>query len=131
LLAMTGADHCMKRPVRRLLFWTPRILCILFACFLSIFAADVFGEHYGFWKTILALLMHLIPTWILLIFLAISWRRECFGGILFIGLGIFYIVTTWGRFHWDADVLIGGPPILIGVLFLLNWWYREERGSTG
>ncbi|MBI3849955.1 MAG: hypothetical protein HY298_06645 [Verrucomicrobia bacterium] len=121
----------MKRPIRQLLFWTPRILCILFAGFLSIFAADVFGEHYGFWKTMLALLIHLIPTCILLIVLAVSWRWEWVGGILFIVIGIFYIVTSWGRFHWDSYVFIGGPPLLIGVLFLLNWLYRRElRSST-
>jgi hypothetical protein len=31
------------------------ILCILFAVFLSLFALDVFDEHLGFWKTLLAL----------------------------------------------------------------------------
>jgi hypothetical protein len=130
LVATTGGDYRMKRPVRGLLFWTPRILCMLFAGFLSIFAADVFGEHYGFWKTILALLIHLIPTWILLIMLAISWRWERLGGILFIGLGVFYMVTTWGRFDGEAYLLIGGPPILIGVLFLLNWRCRREPGGA-
>ena len=44
----------MKRPVKRTLFWAPRILCILFAVFVSLFALDVFGEGYGFWETILA-----------------------------------------------------------------------------
>lgn len=28
----------MKKSVRRLLFWTPRVLCILFALFISVFA---------------------------------------------------------------------------------------------
>ena len=77
----------MKTPLKQLLFWTPRILCFLFAAFISTFAADVFGEGYGFWKTILALLIHLIPTWIVLVILAISWRWEWVGGILFTALG--------------------------------------------
>jgi hypothetical protein len=66
----------MTTPPKQLLFWSPRILCLLFAAFISIFAADVLGEGYGFWKTILALLIHLIPTWLVLIVLAVSWRRR-------------------------------------------------------
>jgi len=77
----------MTTPPKQLLFWSPRILCLLFAAFISIFAADAFGEGYGFWKTILALLIHLIPTGIILVILAISWRWEWVGGILFIALG--------------------------------------------
>ena len=66
----------MKKPVKRVVFWTPRILCILFAVFVSLFALDVFGEGYDFWETIVALVMHLIPTGIILISLAIAWRRR-------------------------------------------------------
>jgi hypothetical protein len=64
----------MKLPLKRILVWTPRILGILFALFVSIFALDVFGAGYGFWETILALLIHLVPVSILLIGLAIAWR---------------------------------------------------------
>jgi len=116
----------MKRPVKRLLFWAPRILCILFAVFVSLFALDVFGEDYGFWGTILALLMHLIPTGVILIVLAISWRWEWVGGILFIALGVLYLVMSWGRFHWSAYLVISGPLFLVGALFLINWLYRAE-----
>jgi len=69
----------MRRPVRRLLFWTPRVALLLFAAFLSIFALDVFGAGYGFWETALALLMHLIPMWIMLGALALAWRWEWVG----------------------------------------------------
>jgi len=116
----------MKRPVKRLLFWAPRILCILFAVFVSLFALDVFGEDYGFWGTILALLMHLIPTGVILIVLAISWRWEWVGGVLFIALGVLYLVLAWGRLHWSAYLVISGPLFLVGVLFLINWLYRAE-----
>jgi MFS family permease len=116
----------MKRPVKRLLFWAPRILCILFAVFVSLFALDVFGEGYGFWGTMLALLMHLIPTGVILIVLAISWRWEWVGGILFTALGVLYLVMFWGRFHWSAYLLISGPLLLVGILFLINWLYRAR-----
>src|SRR5262249_53398337 len=71
----------MKTTSKRLLFWTPRVLCLLFAAFISLFALDVFGESRGFWQTALALAMHLIPTFILLAVLALSWRWEWIGGL--------------------------------------------------
>jgi len=121
----------MKRPVKRLLFWAPRILCILFAVFVSLFALDVFGEGYGFWETILALLMHLIPTGIIVVVLVISWRWEWVGGVLFTVLGALYLVMSWGQFHWSVYLTMSGPLFLVGVLFLINWLYRRElRGSS-
>ena len=51
----------MNTTMKRVLFWTPRVLCILFAMFLSLFALDVFSEGYGLWQTIGALLIPLGP----------------------------------------------------------------------
>ena len=73
----------MNKSVKRVVFWLPRILCLLFAVFISLFALDVFGEGYGFWETIVAFLIHLIPTGLILIALAIAWRWEWIGAILF------------------------------------------------
>ena len=114
----------MKRSWMRWLFWTPRVLCLLFAAFLSIFALDVFGEGHGFWKTALALVMHLIPTGIILVILAISWRWEWVGGILLIGLGAWYIATNLNHPNWCLTIC--GPPIFTGVLFLISGRYRAD-----
>ena len=116
----------MKKPLKRVVFWTPRILCVLFAVFISLFALDVFGEGYGFWGTIVALLIHLIPTGIVLITLAIAWRWEWIGAILFVALGVWYLVMAWGKFDWITYLLIAGPLFLMGALFLVNWLYRAE-----
>jgi len=116
----------MNTSIKRVLFWTPRVLCILFAMFLSLFTLDVFSEGCGFWETILALLIHLVPVYIVVIVLVIAWRREWVGAILFIALALFYLVWSWGRFHWSAGLGISGPLVLIGVLFLFNWIYRAQ-----
>jgi hypothetical protein len=116
----------MKKPAQRFLFWTPRILCILFILFVSLFALDVFEEGYTFWQTLLALVMHLIPTAIIVIVLVVSWHWEWVGGVLFSVFGALYLVMAWGRFPWIAYVMISGPLFVIGVLFLINWLYRRE-----
>jgi hypothetical protein len=117
----------MRREIERLLHWTPRILGLLFAAFVSVFALDVFGEGYTFWQTILALTMHLIPTAVVLGALAISWRWGWAGGLVFLALGAWYLVTSWGRFHWSAYVVIAGPLFLLGLLFEIDWWYARLR----
>ena len=116
----------MKRPLKRILYWTPRLLGILFALFISLFALDVFGAGYGIWETILALLIHLIPTYLLLIALVIAWRWEWTGTVLFTTLGVLYIVDDWGKFHWSVYLAIAGPAFLLAVLFLIDWLYRAE-----
>ena len=116
----------MNSSTRRVLFWTPRVLTIAFILFLGLFALDVFGEGYTFVETLIALLMHLIPNFLLLAFLIVAWRREWIGAILFTGLAIFYLVWTWGRFHWSAYVGISGPLFLLGILFLVGWIFRKE-----
>ncbi|NER80782.1 MAG: hypothetical protein F6K42_14665 [Leptolyngbya sp. SIO1D8] len=111
----------MNTVTKRLLFWSPRILCILFAIFLSLFALDVFNEGYGFGETILALLIHLVPTYLVVIALVIAWRWEWAGSILFVALALFYMASSGGG-SW----LIFGPLFLLALLFLLNWMYRAQ-----
>ncbi len=43
----------MNRSVKHCLYWTPRILCILFVAFATVQAICMLGEGYGTWKTIL------------------------------------------------------------------------------
>jgi hypothetical protein len=116
----------MNMSTKRVLFWTPRVLGILFAIFLSMFALDVFSEDYGLWQTIGALLIHLVPTYLVVIVLVIAWRWEWVGAILFIALAVFYVVWAWARFPLVAYLSISGPLILVGVLFLFNWIYRAQ-----
>jgi hypothetical protein len=116
----------MKTSIKRFLYWTPRILCLLFAGFISLFALDVFGENSGFWNTALALLMHLIPTGILLLILAVSLRWEWVGGLAFPALGACYLIAFWGRFHWSTYAILSGSLFLLGRLFLLNWKHRAK-----
>jgi hypothetical protein len=116
----------MNKTLKHVLYWTPRILSILFALFVSLFALDVFGAGYSFWETLLALLIHLIPIYVILIVLAISWRWEWIGGALFISLAALYLVISWGQFPWSTYLVMSGPPFLVGILFIINWFYRKD-----
>jgi hypothetical protein len=117
----------MDKSVGRLLFWAPRILGILFAVWISVFALDVFGEGFGFWGTVFALMMHLIPTALVVVILVVAWRWEWVGAVVFGLLGLLY--TGWaasvGHLAWS--IFISGPLFLVAILFWLNWRHSVRR----
>jgi hypothetical protein len=121
----------MQTTVERLLYWTPRGLGLLFAAFVSVFALDVFGEGYTSWQTILALTMHMIPTALVLGCVALAWRWGWVGGIVFVGLAALHVVFKWGMLHWVAYLAIDGPLLLLGLLFVIDWWYARIRTTSG
>jgi len=120
----------IKQPWKRILFWTPRVLSILFALFVSLFALDVFGVGYSFWETGLALLIHLVPVYILLIGLAIAWRWEWVGALIFMGFAVWYVAMAWGQFQLSVYVMMAGVPFVVGILWLIDWLYRRELRAT-
>jgi hypothetical protein len=118
---------------KRALFWAPRVLSIAFVAFLSLFAMDVLEEHLGFWMTIEALTMHLIPCIVLVAVLILAWRREWIGAVLYAIAGAVYAIWAVSgpravplvtRLVWI--LVIAGPAFLIAFLFLLNWRKHEE-----
>lgn len=120
----------MTKSDRGTLFWAPRILTILFALFISVFALDVFGERKGLLLTLAGLVIHLIPTLLVILLLVLAWRWELIGVIAFASLGITYIILMWGRFPFGTYAAISGPLLLISVLFFLSWRERVGRSRS-
>lgn len=121
----------MTQTSARWLFWAPRVLSILVIVFLSMFALDVFHEAHGVWQTLVALTMHLIPSFVLIFALILAWRWEWVGAALYGAAGTLYITWVLGRpiapamkLNWIA--CIAGPVFVVAVLFLLNWMKRSE-----
>lgn len=118
---------------KRALFWAPRVLSIAFVAYLSLFAMDVLEEHLGFWRTVEALTMHLIPCFVLIAVLILAWRREWIGAVLYAGAGLFYIILLVSMSHPASPatrliwaLIIAGPAFLIAGLFLANWLKHGE-----
>ena len=111
----------MSRIAQRAIVWTPRVLCIAFAVLISVFALDVFGEHLPFWKTLLALAMHLVPTAVLVLATLLAWRSPAVGGVVFISLGFLYLWMV--NMRWLGIAVIA---FAIGLLFLASWVWRAE-----
>jgi hypothetical protein len=50
----------------KVIYWLPRILCILAILFISVFALDAFDPELSIWQQIVGFLIHLIPSFILI-----------------------------------------------------------------
>jgi hypothetical protein len=124
----------MAKKVNKYIYWIPRIFSILFIMFLTLFSLDVFDLNLGFWGTILAFLIHSIPSIVLTIILIIAWRYELVGGIAFILAALAYIILLivsavrsgqWFRLAWSMT--IAGPAFAIGILYLIGWKQKTAK----
>lgn len=123
----------MAKKVSNFVYWTPRVLSIIFICFLALFSLDVISSELNIWQIIAGLFMHNIPAFVLIIVLIISWKHEVVGGVIFLLAGLFYIFLTITRatLEWyivlSWSLIIAGPAFLIGILFLINWFKKRQK----
>jgi uncharacterized membrane protein len=108
---MTKKRDKIKKFKKENLIWIPRVLIIFYILFLSLFSLDTpFG---------IGLLIHLIPSLVLITILIFSWNSFWTAGILF---GVFGFSTIF-LFHTYRDVFslmtISLIPILAGILFFI------------
>ena len=115
----------------RALYWAPRLLSILYICFLSLFALDVFNEGYGFPKILVALVMHLRLSLVLAAVLAVAWRREWIGAVFYAAAGAWYVSTVLPRslpagvkVNWILVIAV--PAFGIAALFMAGWLRRVD-----
>ena len=122
----------METKVSKFVYWTPRIVSIIFIAFLALMSLDVFDMGLGFWQTLGGLFMHNIPALILLAVLVISWKYEIVGGIVFILAGILYIFFAFARNadNWRMalvwSIQIAGVAFIIGGFFIANWIKKRK-----
>lgn len=104
--------------MKKFLHWLPRILSVIFILFISIFALDTLEDPQWY----IALPIHLIPSFILLAVIILSWKNQKVGGISFIlyGIGIFFFTNMQGY-------ILAIPSVVIGALFLLD---REKNNRS-
>jgi hypothetical protein len=121
----------------KILHWLPRIICIMVILFISMFALDVFNPALSIWQQVAGFLIHLIPSFILLALLAVAWKWELIGGILFsvIGLGftpfLFNQNYTNNNSIWISIgnvMMITFPIIVVGVLFIISHFSKKRHG---
>lgn len=109
-----------------ILYWSPRILAILFVAFLCLFSFDSFNEFNG-WKSVLAVIIHLTIPAIVLLATILAWKRNLVGAISFFVLAIYYVFMVGLYRHWSWYVSISGPALLTAFLFFINWLRNRNK----
>lgn len=105
---------------KKLLLWSPRVLSILFIMFLSLFAFDVFSGDATLIEKIGGFLIHLIPSYLLIFILLISWKKPLVGGVMFLILSI--VFTLYFKTYTAVlnFLIVSFPVAIIGGLFILS-----------
>jgi len=112
--------------VKKIIYWLPRILSLLFVAFLSLFALDVFSEYSG-WAVVLPLAIHLIPSLVLFVAVLVAWKYDWVGATIFIGFAAFYVYTAGFNRPWSWYASISGPSAIVGILFILSWIQKYRK----
>ena len=116
--------------------WVPRFLCIAAILFVSMFALDAFEPGMPLWQQVGGFFMHLIPSFVLILFLIVAWKWELIGGIMFviIGLGLlpFIYMMNYQMNHsvWmslGVILVINVPFIVVGLLFILSHFLKRKN----
>lgn len=106
----------------KVFLWLPRVLAIAFLLFISLFALDTLSDP----QWLLALLIHLIPSYVIGALILLSWKNTRLGGATFIAAGILFLFFT----QFQGGIL-SVPAIVIGCLFLGSTLAMKRKPSVG
>jgi hypothetical protein len=110
---------------KKIIYYLPRVLSVFLILYISLFSLDVFGENTG-WELLVALFMHLIPTFLLIGVTIIAWKHDLVGAIAYFILGFGYILMVGFDRPWSWYAFISGPAFLVGILFLISWFQKKK-----
>ncbi|TXN31986.1 DUF7670 domain-containing protein [Lacisediminihabitans profunda] len=107
--------------------WVARVLGILLVVVMAYGWWDEVQARggRGTWLEQWAVITHVIPGLVLIAAVVLGWSWPLVGAIGFLG----YAVATVFSYapEWAYAPLVSGPPILIGLLFLIDWLLSRRR----
>ena len=117
------------KPMITVLLWAPRALAIVLAIFLAMFAMDVYFEGMDFWETSGAFVSRLLPSLIVILMLAIGWRRDGLAALGFLALAIAYCVAFSAWKHLPESLTLTLPPLGISLAFYARMRLLRHLGA--
>jgi uncharacterized membrane protein len=100
------------------------------------FALDSFAPGQTIWQQLGTFFMNLIPSFALVAFLVVAWKRELIGAIIFIITGItlsvLVYIMNYNRLHsvgksLEIVAIITIPFIIAGILFLFSYLLKKKK----
>ena len=115
--------------MKNVLLWLPRLLVIAYILFLSIFAFDAFSADSTVLENILGLIMHLVPSFILMLVLFVAWKNEKLGAVLFAILVVIFTIFVNSYRELVTFAIISLPLFAISSALLLSHYFRNKEVS--
>ena len=109
------------------LLWIPRMLAMALALFLAMFAMDVFVEGKDYAETIGDFVIHLIPSFCVVVVLVIGWRRDGLAALGFLALAVAYFIALSGWRHPAESFLLTLPPVGVSLAFYARMRLMEPH----
>jgi hypothetical protein len=102
------------------------------------FAFDSFSGEMSFWQNLGSLLMHLVPSLVLIAFLVVAWKWELTGGILITlaGLAVTPFIYNLNLERTNSVntaigviLMVTLPVVVIGLLFIVSYYMNKRRDT--
>lgn len=77
-------------------------------------------------EQVVGFLIHLAPVYAVVLALVFAWRWPRLGGVLFLALAVGF-AFAFGWREMGILVLMAGPLVVAGVLFLASGWVGRAR----
>ncbi|HCT63056.1 MAG TPA: hypothetical protein DIC19_03050 [Erysipelotrichaceae bacterium] len=117
--------------MKRLSYWTPRILAILYTLLIMMFSLDVFDGTSTLLDQLIGFLIHNIPVYVMVLVIALAWEKDFIGfiGFSLITVGLMVLssaITLREGFGFNpASLLISLPGLLVSLLYGLSWYMHK------
>lgn len=119
--------------MKKMVYWTPRVLAILFTLFIMMFSLDVFDGASSLTDQLIGFFMHNLPAMGIIVIIVLSWKKDIIGmiGFALIAIGLFMMVSVSmppeGSAVNPAVIFISGPALLISLLYGLSWILHKKH----
>lgn len=100
--------------------WIPRVLGVLYIVFFSVFSMDTLQNNVPLIERMGGLLIHLLPSFVLIALLILSWSRPLLGGFIFSFCSLYvtvYFHTYQSIFSFLCFTL---PLAIMALLFFIS-----------
>lgn len=119
--------------MKKIVYWTPRVLAILFTLFIMMFSLDVFDGSSPLADQLIGFFMHNLPAYGIILVIVFSWKKDIIGmiGFALIAIGLFMMVMGSNQLSGSAVnpavFIISGPALLISLLYGFSWILHKKH----
>jgi hypothetical protein len=106
----------------KIIHWAPRVAAIAIILFMGLFSLDVFEGEATLLERLGGLLIHNLPSLVMLVLLILAWKRPAVGFAAYLVIGGLFILFFVRSIYAAGNLVMFLIPILlIAGLFYADW----------